>query len=356
MEKYKNPQVKKISLFNKNPFKTYLHIFFMNFQDFYKGKRVLVTGADGFMGSHLTERLVSYGSDVIAFVRGSILTTPSKMQLKNIGHIKDRIKIISGDIASHDTVEMIKKENPEIIFHLAAEAYVNKSFEQPREVIDANVTGTLNVLHACLTENMKPVNWIRRIVVTSSSEIYGTYYEPIKETFPMNPSSPYGASKAAADRLSYSYFNTYGLPIAIIRPFNTYGPRHTYDAPPKFISLALAEKDITIYGDGQQSRDLMYVDDTVDGFLIMGSNEKAIGKSVNFGTGVDTRIIDLAKKIIEISGSSSKITHLPPRLSEVMRLCCDNSKAKDLFGWKPKVSIDEGLRKNIEWAKNAENR
>ena len=197
---------------------------------------------------------------------------------------------------------------------------------------------------------------VKGFLFFSSSEIYGTYYEPIKETFPMNPSSPYGASKAAADRLSYSYFNTYGLPIAIIRPFNTYGPRHTYDAPPKFISLALAEKDITIYGDGQQSRDLMYVDDTVDGFLIMGSNEKAIGKSVNFGTGVDTRIIDLAKKIIEISGSSSKITHLPPRLSEVMRLCCDNSKAKDLFGWKPKVSIDEGLRKNIEWAKNAENR
>ena len=328
----------------------------MNFESFYKGKKVLVTGADGFMGSHLTERLVNYGSEVIAFVRGSILTTPSKMQLKSINHLKEKIKIISGDIASHDTVELIKKERPEIIFHLAAEAYVNKSFDQPREVIDANVTGTLNVLHSCLTEDMKSANWIKRIVVTSSSEIYGTYYEKIKETFPMNPSSPYGASKAAADRLAYSYFNTYGLPIAIIRPFNTYGPRHTYDAPPKFASMALENKDITIYGDGEQSRDLMYVDDTVDGFLIMGSNEKAIGQSINFGTGIDTKIIDLARKIIKISGSSSKIIHMPPRMSEVMRLCCDNSKARELFGWEPKVSIDEGLRRNIEWIKNERNR
>ena len=324
----------------------------MNFQDFYKGKKVLVTGADGFMGSHLTERLVSYGANVTCFVRGSILTTPSKMQLKNINHLKEEIKVISGDIASHDTIELIKKERPEIIFHLAAEAYVNKSFDQPREVIDANVIGTLNVLHGCLNENMNPADWIKRIVVTSSSEIYGTYDEKIDESFVMNPSSPYGASKAAADRLAYSYFNTYHLPIAIIRPFNTYGPKHTYDAPPKFISLALEGKDITIYGDGQQARDLMYVDDTIDAFLTMGSHEKAIGKSINFGTGIDTKIIDLAKKVIEISKSDSKIVHLPPRLSEVKRLCCNNSKAKELFGWEPKVSIEDGLRKNIEWAKN----
>jgi nucleoside-diphosphate-sugar epimerase len=328
----------------------------MNFGNFYNGKKVLITGADGFMGSHLTERLVSYGAETIAFVRGSILTNHSKMQLKNIGHLKEKIKIISGDIASHDTVEMIKKERPEIIFHLAAEAYVNKSFEQPREVIDANVTGTLNVLHACLTENMKPADWIKRIVVTSSSEIYGTYDEPINENFVMNPSSPYGASKAAADRLAYSYFNTYGLPIAIIRPFNTYGPRHTYDAPPRFISMALDEKDITIYGDGQQSRDLMFVDDTINGFLTMGSHEKAVGQAVNFGTGKDTKIIDLAGNIIKISGSNSKIIHLAPRLSEVKRLCCNNSKARELFGWEPKVSIEEGLRRDIEFTKNERNR
>ncbi len=322
-----------------------------NFEEFYKNKKILVTGADGFMGSHLTERLVNYGAQVTAFVRWSALITPHNVQLKNISHLKDKIKIISGDIGSYDIIENIRKEKPEIIFHLAAEAYVNKSFDQPREVIDANVTGTLNVLQACLDENMKPQEFIKRIVLTSSSEIYGTYDSPINESFEMKPSSPYGASKAAADRLAYSYYNTYNLPIAIIRPFNTYGPRHTYDAPPRFIDLALKEKDITVYGDGEQSRDLSYVDDTVDGFLIMGVNEKAIGEAVNFGTGKDTKIIDLAKKIIEISGSKSKIIHLSPRPSEVQRLCCDNTKAKNLFNWQPKVSIDEGLRKNVEWAK-----
>jgi len=273
------------------------------------------------------------------------------MKLKNINHLKDKIKIISGDLGSYDIIEIIKREKPEIIFHLGAEAYVNKSFDQPREVIDANVTGTLNVMHSCLTEEMKPAPFIKRIVITSSSEIYGTYSIPINETFVMNPSSPYGASKAAADRLAYSYYNTYNLPIAIIRPFNTYGPRHTYDAPPRFIDLALQGKDITIYGSGEQSRDLMYVDDTVDAFLIMGMDEKAIGKSVNFGTGRDTKIIELAEKIINISESNSKIVHLPPRLSEVQRLCCDNTKAKQLFNWQPKVLIDEGLRRNIEYAK-----
>lgn len=324
----------------------------MKFEDFYKGKKVLVTGADGFIGSHLTERLVKYGAKVIIFVKDtSLLVGSNTSKLDNINHLRDKVKLISGNIASHDVISLIKKDEPEVIFHLAADAYVNKSFNQPREVIQTNVDGTLNVLHSCLDENMKPKDFIKRIVVTSSSEIYGNYDKPINEDFPLNPSSPYGASKAAADRLAYSYYNTYHLPISIIRPFNTYGPRHTYDAPPKFISLALANKDITIYGDGQQSRDLMYVDDTVDAFLIMGSHEKAIGEAINFGRGKDTKIIDLAKKIIELSNSKSKIVHLPPRQSEVMRLCCDNTKAKNLFGWEPKVSLSDGLKKNIEYVK-----
>lgn len=321
-----------------------------NFKEFYKGKRVLVTGADGFIGSHLTERLLEYGDDVIAFVRSSALTSTPNIKLKNIGHLKGKITIVSGDIGNPDTIDLIKRKDPKIIFHLAAEAYVNKSFDQPLEIVRANVGGTLNVLHACFDENKKPLKNIEQIVITSSSEIYGSYNEPIKETFAMNPSSPYGASKAAADRLAYSYFNTYGLPIAIIRPFNTYGPRHTYDAPPKFISLALEGKDVTIYGTGEQSRDLMYVDDTIDSFLLMGSRKEAIGEVINFGTGKDVKIIDLAKMIIEISKSKSKIKYLPPRLSEVKRLCCDYSKAKNLFGWESKISIETGLKGNIEWA------
>ena len=167
----------------------------------------------------------------------------------------------------------------------------------------------------------------------------------------MKPSSPYGASKAAADRLAYSYFFTFNLPIAIIRPFNTFGPRHTYDAPPKFISLAYEDKDITIYGDGKQSRDLTYVDDMIDAFLIMGSDKKAIGQAVNFGTGRDIQIKELAQKIKTILGSNSKIIHLDPRLGEVKRLCCNPNKAKQLFNWEPKVNLEEGLKRNIEWFK-----
>jgi len=324
-----------------------------NFKDFYQGKKVLVTGADGFIGSHLTERLVEYGSGVIIFVKDNTLLHGSNLpKLNNLSHLKDKVKILSGNIASYDAINLIKRECPQVIFHLAADAYVNKSFDQPREVIQTNVDGTLNVLHAALDEKMKSLSSLERIVVTSSSEVYGTYDTPIKEDFELNPSSPYGASKAAADRLSYSYYNTYHLPIAIIRPFNTYGPRHIYDAPPKFISLALAGKDITVYGDGEQSRDLMYVDDAVDAFLIMGGHEKSIGEVVNFGTGKDTRIIDLAKTIIKVSNSKSNIKHLPPRLSEVKRLCCDASKAKQLFDWEARISLEEGLKKNIEWVLN----
>src|SRR3989344_9530623 len=186
----------------------------VDFKEFYNGKKVLITGADGFIGSHLTERLVNYNANVVIFVKDNTLLHGSNLpKLNNLSHLKDKLKILSGNISSYDFVNLIKKEKPEIIFHLAADAYVNKSFLQPREVIQTNVDGTLNVLHACLNEEMKPAEFIKRIVVTSSSEVYGTYDSPIKEDFELKPSSPYGASKAAADRLSFSYYFTYNLPI-----------------------------------------------------------------------------------------------------------------------------------------------
>lgn len=316
-------------------------------KSFYEGKRVLVTGADGFMGSHLTERLLEMGAKVSVFVRGTSVIGTSKTDLRNINHVKDKIEqIIAGDISSTDTINLIRNNNPEIIFHLAAEAYVPKSFEQPLEVVRTNALGTLHVLEAArLLKN------IQRIVCTSSSEIYGPYPDPIKEDFHPNPTSPYGASKLAADRYAYSYFITFGLPIAIIRPFNTYGPRHTYDVIPKFIDLALKGEPLTIYGDGSQTRDFTYVDDTVNGFLLMGYKEEAIGKAINFGTGSDTTVKEIAEKIKEISESSSEIIYIEKRKSEVTRLCSDPSKAKELLGWEPKVSLSEGLRRNIDWEK-----
>lgn len=314
-----------------------------------QGKRILVTGADGFMGSHLTEKLINLGAEVSVYIRGTSISGTTRYNLKNLDKVKDSIKeILTGDIGSRDAISLIAKNKPQIIFHLAADAYVPNSFEHPIEVKETNLDGTLNVLHAAMN-----IDNIGQIVVTSSSEIYGTCTGPIDENHPMNPSSPYGASKAAADRFAFAYWNTYRLPIAIIRPFNTYGPRHTYDVIPKFIRLALEGKPITIYGTGEQSRDLTYIDDMVRAFIIMGTDKKAIGQAVNFGTGVDAKIADIAKKIKEYSGSNSEIIHLPARTSEVDKLLCNYGKAKEMFGWKPSIFIDEGIKKNIEYVKRS---
>ena len=313
----------------------------------WNGVRVLITGADGFMGSHLTEALLSSGAEVSVYVRGTTDTTV-KYKLKNIQHVESKLKaVLTGNIGNTDAIKLIENNNPQVIFHLAADAYVPNSFEHPMEVMETNVTGTLNVLHAAMR-----LKEMQQVVCTSSSEIYGSaIYVPIDEKHPLNPTSPYAASKVAADRYCFSYFNTYKLPIAIIRPFNTYGPRHVYDVIPKFISLALQNKDLTVYGSGQQSRDFTYVDDMIRAFMIMGSEKKAIGEAVNFGTSKDISINDTAEKIVRISGSKSLIVHAKERLAEVTRLCCDYGKAKRLFGWTPTVDIDEGLKRNIEWAR-----
>lgn len=318
-------------------------------KSFYKNKRVLVTGADGFMGSHLTDRLLAEGAKVSVYVRGSSTIGTTQYALKNIKHIEGKVEdILTGDIGSQDTRAQVIKNDPEIIFHLAADAYVPNSFDHPFEVMETNVIGTLNMLHA-----VKESKRIKRMVATSSSEIYGmTIGGSISEAHELFPSSPYAASKVAADRYCYSYWMTYHLPVAIIRPFNTYGPRHTYDVIPKFIDLALKNKTIKVHGTGRQSRDFTYVDDMIDAFFIMGSHKDAVGKAVNFGTGEAITINYIAKRVKELTGSKSKIVHTPDRKAQVPKLLCDYSLAKKLFGWKPKIFIDEGLRRNIEWAQN----
>lgn len=315
---------------------------------FWKKKRILVTGADGFMGSHLTERLIEEGARVSIYIRGNSISGTVLYTLKNLAPFEKTLEeIITGNIASLDAVELIRKNSTEFIFHLAADAYVPNSFEHPREVMESNLGGTLNVLEA-----VRKMPKVKRVVCTSSSEIYGTArYAPIDENHPLNPSSPYAASKAAADRLCYSYVNTYRLPIAIIRPFNTYGPRLAYDVIPKFIRLALENKPLTVHGSGLQTRDFTYVKDMVEAFLIMGCHEKAIGRAVNFGTGKDISIQRTAELIKQISGSLSPIVHTPHRISEVKRLICGFGLARKLFGWKPYYSLEEGLKENIKWAR-----
>ena len=312
----------------------------------WKGKKVLVTGADGFMGSHLTERLVEAGARVSVLVRGSSVSGTYKYELKNIPHLKKKLQnILAVNISSGDTIPLVAKLAPSVIFHLAADAYVPYSFDHPFEVMATNLHGTLNILHAAMK-----IPSLERVVCTSSSEIYGTAQTAaIAETHALNPTSPYAASKVAADRFAFSYYLTYGLPIAIIRPFNTFGPRHTYDVIPKFIDLALQGKPITIYGDGKQSRDFTYVDDMVRAFLVMGSHKKAVGQAVNFGTGRDVSINRTAELIVKLTGSSSKIVHIEKRLAEVKKLRCNPSLAKKLFGWTATVGVAEGLKRNIEW-------
>lgn len=313
----------------------------------WKGKRVLVTGADGFMGSHLVEGLVARGARVVAFTRSTSTNGTSQLRLRNLDLGKTDVEqVIAGNLTTPETTRILEDAAPDVIFHLAAEAYVPRSFERPEEVFAVNATGTLYVLEAA-----RRLPKLERLVVTSSSEVYGTAVNdrPISEEHPLNPTSPYAASKVAADRLAYSYRVTFGLPISIIRPFNFYGPRHTYDVIPKFIRLALAGEDLTVYGDGQQRRDFTYVEDTLRGFLLMGSHPDAVGQVVNFGSGTSTTIEHTAQRIVALSGSKSRITYDRARLAEVNHLLCDSSKAARLFGWKPEVDLDEGLSRNIEW-------
>jgi nucleoside-diphosphate-sugar epimerase len=314
---------------------------------YWKHKRVLVTGADGFMGSHLCEALVARGASVIAFTRGTSHNGTSQLALPNLHRITSKLAgVIAGNLTQGETTRLIRDAEPQVIMHLAAEAYVPKSFDQPGEVFAVNGTGTLHVLEAA-----RALPKLERCVITSSSEVYGTAIgdRPIDEDHPLNPTSPYAASKVAADRLAYSYQVTFGMPIAIIRPFNTFGPRHTYDVIPKFIKLALAGQDLTVHGTGEQGRDFSYVDDTVRGFMLMGSHPAAIGQVINFGANRSYSIQHTAERIIALSGSKSRIVHIEHRLAEVKLLLCDNSRAKRLLDWKPEVDFDEGLRRNIEW-------
>lgn len=307
---------------------------------------MLVTGADGFMGSHLCERLVALGAHVHAVVRGRSDSGTSQLALRNIGHLVDELEGITPlDVGSADAVGILATTRPEIVFHLAAIAYVPYSFDHPHEVHRANTIGTLNLLEAA-----RRLERLQRVVVCSSSEIYGTAMaDAIDERHPLNPTSPYAASKLAADRFAYAYRQTYGLPISIIRPFNCYGPRHIYDVVPKFLAMVLRGEPPVIYGSGEQRRDLTYVSDMIEAFLLMGSGDRAEGETVNFGSGRDFSVLEIAQKIIEISGKPLRPRHVEARLAEVDRLTCDASKAERLFGWKPSVSIDEGLARNYDW-------
>jgi|UniRef100_A0A7C5EMM7 NAD dependent epimerase/dehydratase len=306
----------------------------------WESRRVLVTGAGGFIGSHLVERLVELGARVRALVRynsrndwGLLELLPEKL--------KKEIEVISGDITDPYGVERMVA-GCELVFHLAALVAIPYSYLAPAQFVAVNITGTLNLLEAARRAG------VERFVHTSTSETYGSaQYTPIDERHPLQGQSPYAASKIGADKLVESYHRSFGLPVAIIRPFNTYGPRQSARAIiPAIISQGLKSDTIRL-GLLTPVRDLTYVTDTVAGFIKIAEAPQAVGEVINIGSGKAVSIGDLAKRLIEIMGGGKEIlqedVRFRPPDSEVMELLCDNRKARRLLGWEPQVSLDEGL-------------
>lgn len=319
----------------------------------WSGKRVLVTGAGGFIGSHLTERLAERGSRVGAFVRYNGRNDWGLLEFLSPDVLKN-IKIMMGDLRDPEAVRGAVKD-VDLVFHLGALISIPFSYLDPRNVVETNILGTLNVLNAVREFS------IEKMIHTSSSEVYGTArYVPINERHPLQAQSPYSASKIAADKLVESYHLTYGLPLTTVRPFNTYGPRQSARAViPTIISQALNGDEVHL-GSLHPSRDLTFVSDTVDGILQAMESPGAIGEVINLGTGVEISIGELAEKIVGLMGKEVKVIYdesrVRPPKSEVERLVADNSKAGKLLGWQPAIDLEKGLIRTIEWVSQNVNR
>jgi len=310
-------------------------------------KKVLVTGADGFIGSHLTESLLEKGYDVKAFVYYNSfnswgwLDTFPKEKL-------DAIELFTGDIRDPNGVREAMK-GVEGVFHLAALIAIPFSYHSPDSYVDTNIKGTLNVLQAARELGTE------RVMVTSTSEVYGTaQYVPIDEKHPFQGQSPYSATKIGADRLAESFYRSFGLPVSIVRPFNTYGPRQSARAViPTIITQLLAGKKQIKLGSLTPTRDFNYVKDTAAGFIAIAQSDKTIGQEINIATQREISIGELAKEILTQINPSAEIIceeeRLRPEKSEVNRLLGSNKKIKELTDWKPTYTLEQGIHETIEW-------
>jgi dTDP-glucose 4,6-dehydratase len=317
-----------------------------NKSTFWEDKQVLVTGAGGFIGSHLVEKLANSGAKVRAFVHYNSRGDPGLLSMLPT-EIIDKLDIIAGDLRDLPAV-LSASSDVQVIFHLGALIAIPYSYKHPAEVVESNVMGTLNVLLAGRE------NGVARIIHTSSSEVYGSAIRvPIDETHPLQGQSPYSASKIGADKLAESFYCAYDLPVVTIRPFNTYGPRQSARAViPSIILQAINQYKIHL-GNLEAIRDFTYVSDTVEGFLCAAQTTGIEGKTINLGVGSEIRIKELINEIISILGKPIEIVvdeeRLRPSKSEVTRLLSDNRLARELLGWTPRVSLREGLSKTIEW-------
>ena len=306
---------------------------------------VLVTGADGFIGSHLIEMLVAKGYQVKALSQYNSFNNWGWLEDVNC---KDKIEILTGDIRDPYYCKHITK-GVDVVFHLAALIAIPYSYVAPDSYVDTNIKGTLNICQAAKE------NGNIQVVHTSTSEVYGTaQYVPIDEKHPTQPQSPYSATKIAADAMAMSFYNAFALPVIIARPFNTYGPRQSARAviPTIIAQIANGAKEIKL-GDLTPTRDFNYVEDTCRGFVALLENDQAIGQVVNIGSNFEISVGDTLNIIKELMSSDVKFIadqqRIRPEKSEVFRLWCDNTKIGKLTGFKPKVDIREGLQRTIDW-------
>lgn len=313
-------------------------------------KKVLVTGSEGFIGSHLIEKLVDLGADVTAFILYNSFNSWGWLDTLD-ERIKSNIKVFTGDVRDENSVRKAV-EGMDVIFHLAALIAIPYSYYAPTSYVDTNVKGTLNVLQAARDLD------VEKIVHTSTSEVYGTaQYVPIDEKHTLQGQSPYSASKISADMMAESYYRSFGTPVATIRPFNTYGPRQSARAViPTIISQVLSGTKEIKLGSLTPTRDFNYVKDTVEGFIRVAESFKTIGTVTNIGTGKEIEIGDLAKKIITLTDKNVEIIcegeRLRPEKSEVNRLCACNKKALSITDWEPQYTLDQGLQETIKWIEN----
>ena len=314
-------------------------------------KTALVTGADGFIGSHLVELLIKKGYAVKALSQYNSFNYWG--WLEDVACL-DEIEVLTGDIRDPYYCKHIAQD-VDVIFHLAALIAIPYSYVAPASYVETNVTGTLNICQAALERG------VDRLIHTSTSEVYGTaQYVPIDENHPLQPQSPYSATKIAADAMAMSFYNAYDLPVTIVRPFNTYGPRQSARAViPTIISqIANGEKRIKL-GDIKPTRDFNYVEDTCRGFIALAEHDTAVGKTVNVGSNYEISIGDTFELIKKIMSSDVELVcdedRLRPEKSEVFRLWCDNGLIKKLTGFEASVDIEEGLKRTVEWFTDEKN-
>jgi NAD dependent epimerase/dehydratase len=312
-------------------------------------KKIFITGATGFIGSHLCEMSVKKGYKVVGFDRYN--SSNDLGCLKNSKY-KDNIDLILGDIRDYDSVCKSMK-GCDKVFHLAALIGIPYSYVSPLAYLKTNVEGTYNILEAA--KNLK----LKNVIVTSTSEVYGSAkYLPIDEEHPLNAQSPYAASKISADQLTLSYYKSFNLPVKIIRPFNTFGPRQSSRAViPRIIIQCLNKKNKKlILGSLKPTRDFNFVEDTCEAYFDILKNKELIGKTINVGSNTNISIENIAKKIMQLTRRKLNFIEnkqiIRPKLSEVDNLQCDNKKIKNLTNWKPRIKLDNGLKKTIKWIRD----